>query len=107
MHSLVRLVANQLTPCSLVFVKPPFSTYSKIPQYFMEPEDSLPCSHEPSTGPYHERYESSPYHPIICLLRLIIMLSSHLRLGLPSCLFPSGFPTKPYTHSCSLPCVWW
>ena len=26
--------------------------------------------------------------------RSIVLLSSHLRLGIPSCLFPSGFPTK-------------
>jgi hypothetical protein len=28
----------------------------------MEPESSLPCSQEPSTGPYPESDQSSPYH---------------------------------------------
>jgi hypothetical protein len=30
----------------------------------MEPENSLPCSQEPSTGPYPEPDQSNPYHPI-------------------------------------------
>jgi hypothetical protein len=30
----------------------------------MEPEDSLPCSQEPSTAPYPEPDQSNPYHPI-------------------------------------------
>ena len=29
--------------------------------------------------------------------RSIVILSTHLRLGLPSGLFPSGFPPRPYT----------
>jgi len=29
-----------------------------------------------------------------CKKKIILMLSSHLHLGLPSGLFPSGFPTK-------------
>jgi hypothetical protein len=33
----------------------------------MEPEDSLSCSQEPSTGSYTESDESSPYHPILAL----------------------------------------
>jgi hypothetical protein len=33
----------------------------------MEPEDSLSCSQEPSTGPYREPEQSSPYHPILSL----------------------------------------
>ena len=37
--------------------------------------------------------QSMPSHPT--LWRPILILSSHLRMGLPSCFFPSGFPTKP------------
>ena len=41
--------------------------------------------------------QSIPPHPTSW--RSILILSSHLRLGLPSGLFPSGFPTKTlYTH---------
>jgi hypothetical protein len=33
----------------------------------MEPEGSLPCSQEPSTGPYPEPDQSNPYHAILSL----------------------------------------
>jgi hypothetical protein len=36
--------------------------------------------------------QSIKFHPNF--LRSILILSTHLRLGLPSCLFPSGFPTN-------------
>ena len=54
--------------------------------------------------------------------RSILIPSSHLSLGLPNCLFPSGFPTKyllSYPHTCYMPCpfysswfyypngIWW
>jgi hypothetical protein len=58
-------------------------------QHFMEPEGSLPCSQEPSTGPYPEAGRSSPYHLIT-----ILILSIQLRLGLTTGLFPSGFLTN-------------
>jgi hypothetical protein len=56
----------------------------------MEPSS---WSQEPSTGPYPEPHPLSPIssHPIA--LRSIVILYTHLRLGLPSGLFPSGFPT--------------
>jgi hypothetical protein len=56
----------------------------------MEPEGSLPCSQEPSTGPCPEPDQSDLYHPILSL-RSMLILSSHLRLGLSNGLFPS-FP---------------
>jgi hypothetical protein len=51
----------------------------------MEPEGTQ----EPSTGPYPEPDQSNPYNFILSIL----ILFTHLRLGLPSGLFPSGFPT--------------
>jgi hypothetical protein len=48
--------------------------------------------------------QSTPSHPIS--LRSILILSSRLRLGLPSALFPSGFQLMSYVHpsSCYIPC---
>jgi hypothetical protein len=78
-----------------------FSVWSHLLTYRAEPflrsrqlcnpsrtsEGSIPCSQEPSTGPYPQPYQS---HPIS--LRSVIILSTHLRLGLHSGFFPSGFP---------------
>jgi hypothetical protein len=58
----------------------------------METEGSLSWSQGPANGPYHEPDASSPHIPT--LLRFILVLSSHLRLGLPNGLFSSGFPIK-------------
>jgi len=60
----------------------------------MEPEGSLPYSQ----GPAHRSLPSVTWikyttsHHLS--LRSILILSSHLRLGIPSGLFPSRFPTK-------------
>jgi hypothetical protein len=68
--------------------------HSRTSQYFMEPQGSFSCSLEPSTGPYPEPDRSSPYHPILSLLRSILISSSHLYHSLPSGLFLFGFPTN-------------
>jgi hypothetical protein len=58
----------------------------------VEPEGLLPRSQELSTGPYPEPDQPSPYHPILSKIHFNIIY--HLRLGLPSGLFPYDFPTK-------------
>ena len=57
--------------------------FKKFPVFFMKPVGSLPHSQEPATCPYSEPHRSSP-----CLQptswRPVLILSSHLRLGLLS-----------------------
>jgi hypothetical protein len=50
------------------------SATQKFPKHFMEPKVSLPCSQEPSTGPYPEPDQSSPYHPILSKIHFNIFL---------------------------------
>jgi hypothetical protein len=61
---------------------------------FMEPEVHYRIRNCPSPVPILSQLDPAhtPTHPTFW--RPILILSSHLHLGLPSGLFPSGFPTK-------------
>ena len=60
----------------------------------MEPGGSLPHSQEPATCPYPKLDQSSSSLPNSVSWRSIFILFSHLRLGVPCGLHPSGIPTK-------------
>ena len=63
----------------------------------MEPEGLLPHTQEPATCPYTEPDQSGPCsHPTF--LRSILILSSHLRVGLPSGLLPSVSHQNKHTR---------
>jgi len=59
----------------------------------MEPESSSLYPQVPATRPYLEATPSSPHDPSKSL-KIHFKLSSHIRLGFPNGLFPSGFPTN-------------
>jgi hypothetical protein len=59
----------------------------------MEPQALLSHVQEPATCPYPEPAQSSPW-PIPLLEDTFLILTAHLRLGLPSGLLPLGLPTK-------------
>jgi hypothetical protein len=59
----------------------------------MEPKGSLLHSQEPTTYTYHRPDQSNPC-PSHHFLKIVLVLSSHLNLGLPSDPLPSGMPNK-------------
>jgi hypothetical protein len=89
-HSLTHRVKSSLKSCQLC-------SYSRNSQHFMEPEGSLLCSQEPSTGPYPEPDQSNPYHPILSKIHFYISQSPTSSLLV--------FPPISLMHSYSPPFV--
>jgi len=74
----------------------------------MEPESSLPHLQVPPPVPILSQIDPV-YASTLHLLKIHLISSSHLRLSLPSGLFPSGFSTKTLynlsstNHMCYMP----
>jgi hypothetical protein len=93
-HSLLLLLLHTTPWCRILFEKLIVTQLvKKLFCFLMEPEGSLPCSQKPSLDPIlSQLIQIAP--SITISIRSILMLSSHLRLGLPSGLLPLGLPTK-------------
>ena len=80
-----------------------FAASQEIPRIFMEPEGSVPHTQASATCPCPGPAPIQSTYPHPTSWRSILILSSHLRLGLPSGLFPSFFPTKTVYATLSSP----
>ena len=60
----------------------------------MEPGGSMPHSQGLSNNPYPELNQPNSSYLIPIYIKSILILSSHLRLGLHEGLFPVGLPVK-------------
>jgi hypothetical protein len=69
----------------------------------MDPEGSLPHSQVPATCPYPEPTRSSLYTHISLPKDNILILLSHLRLGLQLVSFPQFLPPNPFIRLSPLP----
>ena len=83
-----------------------FSASQEIPHILQNPKVHSRIHKCPPTVPILSQLD--PFRALTSnSRRSFLILSSHLRLGLPSCLFPSGFPTKvlytPLPTTCYMP----
>ena len=101
---LLTYVLTYSTEQSLVWEYNPFSASQEIPRILWNPKVHYRTHKCPPPVP--NLSQLNPVHtPHLPSWRSILILSSHLRLGLPSVLFPQVFPPKPWIRLSSSPCV--
>ena len=84
-----------LTPWSRVLLEKliGFAANQEIPHILRNPQVHYRTHKRPPPVPNLSQLHPVPTNPSTSW-RSILILSSHLRLGLPNGLFPSGFPTR-------------
>ena len=92
------LLTYSLTPWSGVLLEKltGFAANQEIPRILWNPKVHYRTHKHPPTVPMSLSWANSTQSPkpLPTSSSSILILSSHLRLGLPNGLFPSGFPTK-------------
>ena len=90
-----KLLSTLVTNChqNVYYLQMFNCTLALLIPWLMEPGGSMQHSQRFSNNPYPEPNQANSSYRYLCL-RSILILSSHLRLGLPEGLFPVGVTVK-------------
>ena len=106
LHPLTNLHTSLLRAAQSFLWSYQFSASQEIPCILRHPQDHYFVYKSPPPVPILSQINPVHAPPHTTFWKSILPLSSHLCLGLPSCIFPSGFPTKThYTPLLSPKCA--